>query len=308
MQIISENIHIISDKVREAILNRDEAFITELVKKQIKTSPDWLDLNIGPAKKNFSGSMKWLVDLIRNITHLPLSFDSTNPEEILSGLKSVKYPDKCIINSASADPERLEVMSSLAAEYGSYLIALTLNNEIGIPKMADERLELAFSIIEATAARGIDNGKIIFDPLILPVCVEQSQVLQALDTIRMFKASFESEVLTTIGLSNVSNGMPKEVRPLMNRVLMVLMAGCGLDMVIADSLDEEFMRINKILKTEECEKSYDKLLISLKEMMLNFGELEDLSYNKNDLEEAKIYKTAEILLNKKIYSHSYLEI
>lgn len=308
MQIISENLHIISKDIKEALLSRNEEFISTLLIKQAQTNPNWIDLNIGPAKKSFSGTMKWLVDIAQNICDIPLSFDSTNTDEILEGLKAVKNPQNCIINSASADPQRLESMTNLAAEYDSYLIALTLNNEIGIPKMADSRLELAFSIIEKCSEKGIANEKILFDPLILPVSVDQSQTIQALDTIRMFKESFDPPVLTTIGLSNVSNGMPKELRPLVNRTFMVLAMGCGLDSAIVDSFDTELLRINKVLESSIIERPYDKFIVSLYEMMQNFGELEDLTYDKTNIEELNIYKTAEILLNKKIYTQSYLEI
>lgn len=308
MKLISENLHIISKEIKEAILNKDEDYIKNLITKQVATKPDWIDLNIGPAKKSFAGTMSWLVNIVNDITDIPISLDSTNQNEIIEGLKLVKNPEKCIINSTSADPERLEQLTTIAAEYKTNLIALTLNNEIGIPKMADERLELAFSIIEKTTEKGIDNTKLFFDPLILPLGVDQSQAIQALDTIRMFKESFDPPVLTTIGLSNVSNGSPKELRPLINRTFLILAAGCGLDSAIADSFDTELLRTNKVIETLTPEQPHDKFIIDLYQMMQNFGELEDLTYNKSNIEEVKLYKTAEIILNKKIYSHSYLEI
>ena len=93
--------------------------------------------------------------------------------------------------------------------------------------------------------KGIDSSKIFFDPLILPVCVEQSQALEALNTIQMIKESFEPKVNTIIGLSNISNGSPKELRPLINRVFAVLAYGAGLDAAIIDAKDNELIRILK---------------------------------------------------------------
>ena len=308
MKLISENIHIISKDIKQAVLDKNEDFIRNLLAKQIKTNPDWIDLNVGPAKKSFAGTMEWLVNIVNSMTDIPISLDSTNAGEILSGLKLVKNPEKCIINSTSADLERLEPLSEIAAEFNSYLIALTLNNEIGIPKMADSRLELAFQMLETTAEKGIDNSKLILDPLVLPLAVDQSQASQALDAIRMFKESFDPPVLTTIGLSNVSNGCPKELRPLINQTFLILGAGCGLDTAIVDSFDSELIRINKLLDSRTVEKDYDKFILSLFDLMQNFGELEDLKYNKDNQYETKLYKTAEILLDKKIYSNSYLEI
>lgn len=308
MKIISENLHIISKATKEAVLNRDEKYIKALLQRQIQTNPDWIDLNIGPAKGAFSGAMKWLVDIVKDMTDIPISFDSTNTEEISAGLSNIRNPQECIINSTSADYERLNKISDLASNYGCSLIALTMNAKIGIPKDSDKRLELAFETIEVTTEKGIDNNKIYFDPLILPVCVDQSQAVEALNTIRMLKESFEPQINTTIGLSNVSNGCPKELRSLINRVFMVLAMGCGLDSAIADSFDSELLRLNSVIENQQPETDYDNLYISLFNMMQNFEDIETIKYDKNNEEQVKLFKTAEILLNKKVYSNSYLEI
>lgn len=308
MKLISENLHIISKTTKEAVLNRDEAYISNLLQREIETAPDWIDLNIGPARAAFEGTMEWLVNIASEMTEIPLSLDSTNTAEIEKGLRLSKNPSGWIINSTSADEERLERVASLAAEYNTNIIALTMNSELGIPKDSDKRLELAFEIIEKTAEKGIENNKILFDPLILPVSVDQSQSAEALNTIRMLKESFEPQVLTTIGLSNVSNGSPKEMRPMINRVFAVLAMGCGIDSAIVDSFDSELLRINKLIETQTVKESYDKLLLDIYSMMRDFGELEDITFEKEDQKQEEIYKTAEILLNKKVYSHSYLEI
>ena len=308
MKLISENLHIISKSTKEAVLNRDEAYIKNLLKRQIETNPDWIDLNIGPARGAFSGTMEWLVNIAADLTDIPLSLDSTNADEIQKGLSLAKAPEKWIINSTNADEERLNRVSDIAADFGCNLIALTMNSELGIPKESDKRLELAFEITSMTEAKEIPNSKLYFDPLILPVCVDQTQTLEALNTIRMLKESFDPEVMTTIGLSNVSNGCPKELRPLINRVFMVLAMGCGLDSAIVDSFDDELLRINKVIEKQEIENSYDKLYIDIYNMMQSFEDIDTLKYDKSDKESVNIYKTAEILLNKKVYSNSYLEI
>ena len=308
MKLISENLHIISKSTKEAVLNRDETFIRNLLTKQIQTNPDWIDLNIGPARGAFAGTMEWLVNIANDMTGIPLSLDSTNADEIEKGLSLAKNPHDWIINSTNADEKRLDKVTDTAAKYGCNLIALTMNSELGIPKESDKRLELAFEITSTTESKNIPNNKLYFDPLILPVCVDQSQAPEALNTIRMLKESFEPAVMTTVGLSNVSNGCPKELRPLINRVFMVLAMGCGLDSAIVDSFDDELLRINKVIENLKEEKSYDSTYISLYNMMQNFEEIESVDYDKNDSEQVKIIKTAQILLNKKVYTNSYLEI
>lgn len=308
MKLISENLHIISKSTKEAVLNRDETFIRNLLSRQIETKPEWIDLNIGPARGAFAGTMKWLIDIAQNMTDIPLSLDSTNADEIAVGLELAKNAEDWIINSTSADADRLDKVTNLAAKFGANIIALTMNSELGIPKESDKRLELAFEITAATESKGIENGKIFFDPLILPVCVDQTQAVEALNTIRMLKESFDPMVNTTIGLSNVSNGCPKELRPLMNRVFMVMAMGCGLDSAIIDSFDHELLRVNKVIETQTEEKLHDRLYLDVFNMMQNFEEIDVLSYDSSVKEQAAIYKTVEILLNKKVYSNSYLEI
>lgn len=305
MKLIGENIHIISKRTRTAIEEKDKEYIRNLAKKQ--TDVDWIDLNIGPARKQ-QGTMRWLIDTVREVSDKPLSFDTTNFDEIKSALQYVGTPQKSLINSTNADDERLNLLSDITAEYGCSLIALTMDNKSGIPKEADLRLEMACKIIEKTTESGIDNSKIFIDPLVLPVCVDQSQALESLNSIRMFKEAFDPQVNTTIGLSNISNGSPKELRPLINRVYLTMASGCGLDSAIVDACDEELIRTVKMLDSSTPQNSTDELLLNIYNMMLNFDDLENVSYDKTNDDEVKIFKTAEILMNKHIYSHNYLDV
>ncbi len=305
MKLIGENIHIISKKTREAIEERNKDYILDYVNRMLSSNVDYIDLNIGPARKS-QGTMEWLTSIVREVTDIPISFDTTNPEEMRLGLEFVSEPYKCIINSISADQQRLDNLLPLVKDFNSNVIALTLSDETGIPKEADSRLEIAFNILERTTEYGIDNGKIFFDPLVLPVPVAQEQAIESLNAIRMFKESFDPTVLTTIGLSNISNGAPKENRPLINLVFMVLAMGCGLDSAIVDGFDKELIRVHNIVASQNAETKYDKLYIDLCNMMQNFGELEEIQYDKTDEKQVAIYKTAEIILNKNIYSHNYL--
>lgn len=305
MKLIGENIHIISKKTKEAIENKDKNYILNYINKMLNANVNYIDLNIGPARK-ISGTMKWLASIVREVSDIPLSFDTTNPDEMRSGLEFVSNAQDCIINSVSADQNRLNSLLPLAKEFKSNLIALTLSDETGIPKEADSRLEIAFNIIEQTSQYEIENEKIFFDPLVLPVPVAQEQAIESLNAIRMFKESFDPPVLTTIGLSNISNGAPKENRPLINRVFMVLAMGCGLDSAIVDGFDEELIRIHSIIENKKPQTDYDELYIKLFDMMQNFEELEEIDYDTSNKSQSDIFKTAQILLNKNIYSHNYL--
>jgi len=306
MILIGENIHIISKSVQNALLERDEAFLLDLIKRQ--SHMDYIDLNVGPAKNQLEGILPYLGGLVENNTDLKISFDTTNYDEMRRGLEKCKNPQSALLNSTSADEARLEKLSSLAAEFGSNIIALTMNKEIGIPKSADDRLNLAFEIFEKCQEKGIDNEKIFFDPLILPISVDQAQAQEALNTIQMIKQSFDPEVMTTIGLSNISNGSPVEIRPLINRVFAVLAFGAGLDSAIIDSFDLKLFNTIKVLESQNPTDKIDEIYINLANMIRDFSELEEIPYDVQDPKQVEIIKTARILLNKDIYTHSFKQI
>lgn len=266
---------------------------------------DCIDLNVGPSKGKLDNAFFWLCSLVENQN---ISFDSTNVNAIADGLKLVRNTEDCFINSTSKDIEKLEPLTDLALEYNCNLIALAMSKETGIPKTADERLEIVFEIYEKCMEKGLESHKLFFDPLILPVCADQSQGVEALNTIHMIKESFEPKVNTVIGLSNISNGVPNDMRPLVNRVFMALAYGAGLDAAIIDAKDLELVRIIKMLESGIPSSNVDRVYLSLSRMMSDFGDLEDVEFDKNNIEEQNIIKTAAVLLNKKIYSDSFTQV
>lgn len=302
MILIGENIHIISKSVRSALESRDEIFINNLI--EIQKNMDYVDLNIGPARGELSGVFEWLVPLVEN-AGLKISFDTTNSDEMLSGLTGVKNSNDCFINSTSLDMPKFEVLTNMAVNYGSNLVALTMSKDTGIPKTSDGRLEIAFEIYEKCVEKGIESEKIFFDPLVLPVCADQPQALESLNTIRMIKESFDPPVKTIIGLSNISNGCLNDVRPLINRVYAVLAYGAGLDAVIMDAKDTELVRIFRMLESNKPQVEVDNLYLTLAKMSSEFSDFKKIDYDVDNKEQASIVKTVEILTGQKIYSHSF---
>ncbi|MBQ8459582.1 dihydropteroate synthase [bacterium] len=303
MITIGENIHIISKSVREALEKKDENFIKNLIK--IQQNLDCIDLNVGPAKGQLDKIYEWLVLLCKEQN---ISFDSTNISAIENGLSLVKNAENCFINSTSKDKEKLEKLTDVALQYNCNLIALSMSKETGIPKTADERLEIIFEIYEKCMEKGIESNKLFFDPLVLPLKADQTQAMEAINTIRMVKESFEPKVNTIIGLSNISNGIPNNLRSLVNRVYLSLCYGAGLDAVIMDAKDSELYRIIKMLDNYSPENKLDELYIKLSDSIKNFEELDEIKFDKNNLEAQNIIKTAAVLLNKKIYSDSFTQV
>lgn len=306
MILIGENIHVISKKVRAALEMHDEIYIKNLLDLQKKM--DYADLNVGPARGSLASIFSWLCPFVEENSNLKISLDTTNFDEMRQAFSSIKNTENIFLNSTSNDLPKLDLVCDLALEYNSNIVALTMSKETGIPKTSDGRLEIAFEMWEKFLEKGIQSDRIYFDPLVLPLNVEQSQGLEALNTIKMIKESFDPPVKTIIGLSNISNGAPQELRPLINRVFAVFAFGAGLDAVIMDAADEELYRIFKMLDAQKPEKAVDNLYLNLAKMFENFGDLEEIDFDKSDEEQLKIIKTCEIILGKKIYSNSFTQV
>src|SRR3989304_1893709 len=245
---IGENIHIISPRVKEGIANRDGAFFVARARQQQSAGANALDLNIGPQKKAGPEVMGWLVDCVQEaVPGMTLSFDTTNLAAIEVGLKKVGA--NAIINSTSAEEERLANVPPLAARYGARLIALCMEKS-GIPVSADARVGIAMEKLTPRAQEvGLPIENLLIDPLILPVSGCQEYVPHAVETVRMLKMVADPPPLTVVGLSNVSNQGPAEMRPLPTRVYMVMLMAAGLDAAILDPLDGELTEVIRIVES-----------------------------------------------------------
>ena len=206
-----------------------------------------LDLNLGPRKKDGPEVVNWLVDVMQEaVPGMTLSFDTTNLAAIEAGLQ--KVGSNAIINSTSAEEERLASVPLVAAKYGTKLIALCMEKS-GIPVSADARVAIAMEKLLPRAQEvGLPVENLLIDPLILTVSGCQEYVPQAIETVRMVKMVADPPPMTVVGLSNVSNQVPAEMRPLLNRVYMVMLMAVGLDAAIVDPLDEDLMETIRIIE------------------------------------------------------------
>jgi 5-methyltetrahydrofolate corrinoid/iron sulfur protein methyltransferase len=308
MYIIGENIHIISPKVKEGIANRDGAFFVDLARKQIQNGASALDLNVGPQKKAGPEVVSWLVDCVAEAVppDTTISFDTTNLEAIKAGLKKWQR-GKCIINSTSAEAERLETVPPVAVEYGARLIGLTMAKE-GIPVSAEARVSLVLEKLVPRAEEvGLPLDHLIIDPLVLTVKGCQEFVPQCVEAVRILKQS-GIPVLTNAGLSNVSNSVPPEMRPLINRTYMVMLMSVGLDMAIADPLDKKLKEFIRIVEQRDTSTPLGKLVVTLHDRTQNAEELTPDDVNLQDPDQVAIWKTYQILMNRVIYADGYLAV
>ncbi|MBC7232986.1 MAG: dihydropteroate synthase [Chloroflexi bacterium] len=306
MLIIGENIHIISPKVKAAFETRDSKFIQELALRQVEHGADMLDLNIGPQRKRGVEVMEWIVDAVQEVTDVPLSLDTTNAAAIEAGLKRVKR--QAMINSTSADPERLETIMPLAAKYNAKIVALTMGKS-GIPTTAEARIELAMEVLIPKAMElGIPMSDLYLDPLVLTVNGTQEHAPHTLNAVRFFKQLTDPPPMTVVGLSNISNSVPAENRSLINRTFLVMLMAAGLDAAIADPLDKKLNEYIRIVQQRDTSTGLGNLLVTLYDKTAAMEELEPSDVDMGDPEQVAVWKTTQILYNKVIYAHSYLRM
>ncbi len=236
MFIIGELINGMYQSIAKAIKEKDKAVIQKCALAQLNAGADALDINCGPASRDPVSDMPWLVEAVQEVTDKPLALDSSKSKVIESGLKVIK--NKVVINSTTADQEKLEIFVPLAKKYNAKLIGLTISAK-GIPQNKDQRLELAANIVATCSDQGFPIEDLYLDPIVMPVNVAQAQMRDILEAIREFKIISEPAPKTIVGLSNVSQGSC--VRNIINSTFLTMALAYGLDGAILDPLDKELM-------------------------------------------------------------------
>jgi cobalamin-dependent methionine synthase I len=294
MVIIGENIHVIAQAVSTAIKERDAKVIQELAKAQTEAGADYVDLNVGPMKKDPEENMQWLVSTVQEVTDLPLSIDTMNPVAMEAGLKACQ--NRPLLNSASGKTDSKEQMLPLAQKYNCNVVISVITDK-GMPPDVDSKIESIMDTVAYANELGIPNEDIWVDPIILPVSTAgegQRFAVVCLDFIKILEEVLP-EIKSTVGLSNVSNGVPNELRPLLNRTYMVMLDRNGLYSAIADPLDKEFMDLVKGNMPEIVELIYKTM------------DGEDIDLSSLSQKEVEYVKTAKVLTGENLYSDAWLE-
>ncbi|UCH58462.1 MAG: dihydropteroate synthase [Anaerolineales bacterium] len=305
MYILGENIHIISGKVKEALANKDQKFFQEQAVKQVEAGAQALDLNLGPRKKDWEEVFPWIVKTVEAVVDVPLCFDSTNLLGIEAGLKHVSKAQP-IINSTSAEPERLEKVPLLAKKYNTKLIALTMGSG-GIPVAADERVTIALeTLIPRMLEIDFPISDLIIDPLVLTVSGCQEYCPQLIEAVRTLEYAWDPPPTISVGLSNVSNAVPHERRSLINRVYCAMLMGVGLQMMIANPLEEKLKDTIRIIEERDESTPVSRLYLKIADRIQAMEEPSIDDVDVDDPEQEAIWKTVQVLLNKVIYADAYL--
>ncbi len=237
---IGERIHCIAPAIRKAMDERDPAPILERAAQQIKAGATYLDVNIGPAEKDGPERMMWAVKLLQeNFNNVPLALDTANMKAIEAGIKVYNRQNgKPIVNSADAG-SRIGYIDLAAANDA---ICIALCSADGIAKDNEERMVHCDNMLERGMSLGMSSDDLWFDPLFLVVKGMQDKQMEVLEAIKMFS---DKGLKSTGGLSNNSNGAPKNVRPIMDSALVAMCMMQGLTSAIVNPNDLRLMETIK---------------------------------------------------------------
>ncbi len=290
---IGENLNVVTKVYGQAMKERDPKPIQELVVKEAEKGVDYIDVNIGPARKGGEELMEWIVKAIQEVVpNVPLVLDTSNIAAMEAGLKVHK--GKAIINSIMARPERMDGMMPLVRKYDAYMIGLLWGPE-GMPRDEHERGMLTAEILAKAAEYGINNEDIWFDPIVAPLNIQQNQLTANLEYMKMLQ-DMAPGALSTCGLSNASNGVPEELRPIINRAYVIMVQRYGMASAIVDSFDDELAAVVAGKKPETVKIVHD----------IMDGKSVDIAAMPKDLQ--NYAKTARVILGQVLFSDSWLEV
>ena len=209
--------------------------VRRLAAEQVENGADLLDVNVGMPGIDEKATMVEVVKLLSNIVESPLCLDSSSPDVLEAALRI--YPGKALINSISAEKAKIEKLLPLAKKYGAMFILLPLSDE-GVPEEAETRYSIVKYILDRAAEHGISQNEAIVDGLVMTVSSKQQAALQ---TLQLIEWCTKLGCATTIGLSNVSFGLPQ--RDFINTAFLAMAVGKGLCTVIANPNDDMLINI-----------------------------------------------------------------
>ena len=243
MLLIADNLTATNKAVQKAVVEKNPEPIRELVRNCAAAGAQAIDINPGPLGRNPEEAMTFLVDVVQGVTNLPVLIDTPNPRAIEAALRSCKL--KAVINGVSLEPAKREAILTLAKEYNVDIIGYLLRPDGHVPADAEERLQIAFSVYEAVCTAGIDQERLIIDPIVVPVTWQNGnfQNRAVLSVIRQLPDLLAFPVRTIVGLSNLTaTEAPRGKKLLIEIAYLCMLAEAGLSMVLMNALHKESVK------------------------------------------------------------------
>lgn len=236
LTIVGELINTSRPAVKEAVINKDEAYIRELARNQEKSGATYIDVNCGNMIKNEAETMTWLVNIVQDEVNIPLCIDSPSADTLEIGLSLCKN-GRPMINSISDEDERYEAVLPLIKKYNAKIVVLCMDST-GMPVTSEDRMKVVRNLHKKLSKEGISDDDMYFDPLVKPVSSVGTAGKEVLNTVKKIKEDYP-EVHFMCGLSNISYGLPN--RSILNRLFVVQTMTMGMDGYVLDPTNTKMM-------------------------------------------------------------------
>ncbi len=240
MEVIGERINTSIKYIEKAYEEKDAKVIQEEAAKQVAAGAHIIDINAGLKPENNLRRLEWAVDIVQEVTDVPLAVDSIHPKAIEAGLKRCRNVKNCIANSITLQKPRIAGILPFVKEMGCKVIGVTIDEKGGMPDHAEGRLEIAKKLVDAIDSYGIDLSLVYIDFMCLPVSVPNwhTQSLISLESLRLIKKELP-QVKAMVNVSASTWNLPK--RSLATRTFQAMLMASCLDAVLLNPLDKELM-------------------------------------------------------------------
>lgn len=248
MILAADNMQITNRVVADALKEMRPEAIQNLAKACEAAGADMLDINSGPLSRDPESKMRFLIESVQDVSDLPLLIDTANPKAMAAGLRANRK--QVIINGFSLEPAKLEAILPLAKEFDADIIAYLLHPDSRVPADSTERLNIAVEICHEIRKSGINENRLIIDPVIVPMMWENGavQASEVLSVIRMLPDLLGFPVRTVAGLSNLTSGKGnREKKRIAEQTYLPMLAGAGLTMALLNIFHHETARVCSLL-------------------------------------------------------------
>ncbi len=291
--VIGESLNVIGKEIGRAYKERDPKPIQKEALIQKEKGVDLIDINLGPSKKDGHELMPWVVQTVQEVvSDIPLVLDTSNIEAIRAALPKCKMPP--MINSIMVRPARYEAMVPMAAEFGADFCALMWGPE-GLPRDENERAALLVELMTIANEAGVENDQMWVDGIVTPVNIQQPQAISLMNFMDMLPEIMPG-AMSTCGVSNISSGIPDNLRHVMNVTFTSMLCHHGMKSFIADCKDDITM---------DMAHGKRKDIMDVIKKVMN-GEPVDMGSLSKELQ--NYVKSANVILGKTLFSDSWLDV
>ncbi len=249
MILAADNLNVMNPRVQEALKALDAKPLQEIARQCQKAGAQAIDINPGYLSKRYEDRMAFMVETVQEVSTMTLILDSPNPQILAKGLAVCKKTP--ILNAATGEENRLKENLALAFKYKTPLIILLLDEKSFTPPTMDEKIALALEIRDQALSIGLKDEDLIFDPVLPNLSWQDSftQVAEVVRTIRLFDSGLilDEPAKTIAGLSNLRSGFRERFPAEIEETCLSLLAGAGLDIVLANALDPKVVHYWRLI-------------------------------------------------------------